>query len=63
MVFAIFPSFLEGLSLRRQLEDPAACRYWQDFPSFWEGLSLRRVSERGPGAVVGISLPFRRDFQ
>ena len=37
-----FPSFWEGLSLRRDGEVRRQCRFSGDFPSFWEGLSLRR---------------------
>ena len=41
-----FPSFSEGLSLRRQ-PDVAVCGDESiDFPSFSEGLSLRPVSRR-----------------
>ena len=56
-----FPSFSEGLSLRRLLI-PQTLIVAVNFPSFSEGLSLR------PGIwcvqiwVMQISLPFRRDF-
>ena len=40
-----FPSFLEGLSLRRRLV-VLSDRRRVDFPSFLEGLSLRPVSRR-----------------
>ena len=51
-----FPSFWEGLSLRRK---GAAGDDWSlyIFPSFWEGLSLRLVHE-GRGRVVSVGFPF-----
>ena len=57
-----FPSFWEGLSLRRDPSGIPRART-QNFPSFWEGLSLRqgdRVCAVPRG--MGISLPFGRDF-
>ena len=56
-----FPSFSEGLSLRAVVEqDPRAGRL--HFPSFSEGLSLRAEKSHLKPSVIGISLPFRRDF-
>ena len=56
-----FPSFSEGLSLRRSFKSGSISEPW-DFPSFSEGLSLR--PPRSPAAEMDerISLPFRRDF-
>ncbi len=58
-----FPSFSEGLSLRRQVGELTIKDRVGDFPSFSEGLSLRQdrnvLTMRFP---VGISLPSGKGF-
>ena len=56
-----FPSFLEGLSLRRQQVMPRLL-ILTNFPSFWEGLSLRLTSPADRNSWTPISLPFGKGF-
>ena len=48
-----FPSFSEGLSLRRERLNAAMRRAERDFPSFSEGLSLRPGSGNAAGDSTG----------
>ena len=59
---ADFPSFLEGLSLRRDRDRaPRILKLY--FPSFLEGLSLRHVTVGlAGGDSTVISLPFWKGF-
>ena len=59
---ADFPSFSEGLSLRRVAAVCVAASTTH-FPSFWEGLSLRFLMGTLPPDIAEISLPFWKDFQ
>ena len=57
-----FPSFSEGLSLRRPHSGGMSDVSVWDFPSFSEGLSLRHFGGGLSKEEEEISLPFRRDF-
>ena len=62
LLLRYFPSFSEGLSLRRG-DQTRNAGLTVDFPSFSEGLSLRQHGMHRRNRTQGsISLPFRRDF-